>query len=211
MATPNEATFLLSRSLPSNANRPAINPRYGSSPEEDYEDEVLEFADEPIDILASRFVALPGSFGLSGGVDVFGTSLTRKGASSFSSDTLQSPPSAANTIRRQPTGPEIQFPTSQTGSRRASVTQPFLHKKLSRISRIDGNPFRTDGEVERGESIEKQAEFLNGITRSQARACFMGVLLTWFVGLKTFIMLRKADPWPRLHLLTLRSWHLAIP
>lgn len=186
MATPNETSSLLSRSLRATGNGLSIDTRYGSSTEDHNEDEVLEIVDESIDILASRFIAPPGSFGLSGGVDVFGTSLTRKGVGSCSNDVLRSPSSGAETIRPRPKSPKIQWSISQPGSRRGSATLPLLHKNRSTTSWDDAVLTPTEGEVERGDSFEKQPEYLNGITQSQARACFVGVLLTWFVGLKTF-------------------------
>jgi hypothetical protein len=185
MAIPNERTSLLPTSLSSSGNGHVTNARERASREEDHQDDVLGTA-EPVDILASRFVAQSGSFGLSGGVGVLGTSLSQRGAGPFSIDTSETPTSRAGTIKRQRSHTEIQPSRNQPGSRRGSVTSVVQNKNSSRASGNDGMPTATDRKVDEGKSTEKQEDFLNGITKAQARACFVGVLLTWFVSSKIF-------------------------
>ena len=203
MAISDETTSLLSRDLASSSSGSLTISGGRSSTLEDDEDYVLEIVDEPIDILASSFIAPPGSFGLSGGVGVFGTSLTQRGAGSFNRDTFATPTNGAHVIRRQPSLLSPPNSRSQSCSRRGNGA-PIGTGKNGWISTS------IEADVEDAEPTEKEPEFLNGITKSQARACFIGVLLTWFVGLKTFIALRQADPLTRLHLLTPRSWPPAI-
>jgi hypothetical protein len=66
-----------------------------------------ELEDEPIDMLMNRFGSPAGNLGLSGGVGVFGSSLTRRSSMTFSNAGLSRVPSRAETVRRRPSQPSL--------------------------------------------------------------------------------------------------------
>jgi hypothetical protein len=161
-STPNESTSLLQRDL----HTPVYDDQFGASENEaDSENGSSdEPEEEPLNALITRYGSPAGSLGLSGGVGVFGTSLTRRGSTAI----FDLP--RAETLRRRPSRPTVDYIP-----RKASTTTDQVE----------------DGEEQ---ADEKPPKFLYGVTDSQFWACFTGITLAYFVACFDSTLMASSHP-----------------
>jgi MFS family permease len=124
-----------------------------------------EAEEEPLNALLSRYGSPAGSLGLSGGVGVFGTSLTRRGSTAV----FDYP--RAETLRRRPSRPTVEY--------------------VQRKPSISADLIEANEEVAAG---NKQLKFLYGVTDSQFWACFTGITLAYFVACFDSTLMASSHP-----------------
>jgi hypothetical protein len=171
---------------------PVISPVTERSPLLDAELESTasyEPDDEPLDVLMNKFGSPGGTLGLSGGVGVFGSSLTRRSSMTFSSAGLSRVPSRAEIVRRRPSRPSL-----DTGKQRTVLfPDSTLHKTPSRVSATEDAPVPIAGEND--DHVEVKAPlYLYGVSRGRYWACFCGILLTWFVATFDSTLMASSHP-----------------
>jgi hypothetical protein len=160
---PNESTSLLGRGLARSYNGDHL---IGSEITADSEDEISsETEEEPLNALITRYGSPGGSLGLSGGVGVFGTSLTRRGSTAI----FDFP--RTETLRRRSSRPTIEH-----GPRKSSTTTDHLPEA---------------GEQEDDKVTPK---FLHGVTDYQFWACFTGITLAYFVACFDSTLMASSHP-----------------
>jgi hypothetical protein len=153
-------------------------------------EEDWEFEDEPIDVLMNRFGSPAGTLGLSGGVGVFGSSLTRRSSMTFSNAGLSRVPSRAETIRRRPSQPSL-------ATRHQQPAAPFdstLQKTQSRASVGEDTPVPFAQESVERAAAKKPPLYLHGVSKGRFWACFLGILLTWFVATFDSTLMASSHP-----------------
>jgi MFS family permease len=124
-----------------------------------------EAEEEPLNALLTRYGSPGGSLGLSGGVGVFGTSLTRRGSTAI----FDYP--RAETLRRRPSRPNVDY----------VPRKPSISADL-----IEAN--------EEMAADKKLPKFLYGVTDSQFWACFTGITLAYFVACFDSTLMASSHP-----------------
>lgn len=159
---------------------------------DDYEqgEDDTELEDEPIDVLMSKFGSPAGTLGLSGGVGVFGSSLTRRGSMTFSNAGLSQVPSRAETVRRRPSQPSLAVRKQPT----TIVSDSVLRKTRSRASISEGAPVPFAQERDDDAAVKEGPLYLHGVTKAQFWACFLSILLTWFVATFDSTLMASSHP-----------------
>ncbi|KAF1985165.1 MFS general substrate transporter [Aulographum hederae CBS 113979] len=133
-----------------------------------------EAEEEPIHALITRYGSPGGgSLGLSGGIGIFGTSLTRRGS------TVSLPPTT-DTLRR-PSRPTIQY-------RKPSLS-PVLERSKHDDILNDSDDLSQDPEEHR-----RPTKFLYGVRDSQFWSCFIGVALVCFVACFDSTLMASSHP-----------------
>jgi len=177
MSPPTERSPLLSAEVDSAA---------GYEPSE----EDMELDDEPIDVLMNRFGSPAGTLGLSGGFGVFGSSLTRRSSMTFSSSGLSRVPSRAEAVRRRPSQPSLaarkQLP--------AAFQDSTLQKGRSSAPASEGGPVLFTQESNADTAVKRPPLYLYGVSRARFWACFVGILLTWFVATFDSTLMASSHP-----------------
>jgi MFS family permease len=162
MPPPTESTSLLGRGLARSYNQDHHIGTEDSAVSEDGSG--LEPEDEPLNALITRFGSPGGSLGLSGGVGVFGTSLTRRGSTAI----FDYP--RTETLRRRSSRPTLEH-----GPRKMSATADL----------IEANQEVAD---------KTTPKFLYGVTDSQFWACFTGITLAYFVACFDSTLMASSHP-----------------
>lgn len=182
MEAPNERTSLLRRISTTTDSLLGLyqgDRRPSEISSDDENDSDIE--DEPVDVLLSRYGSSVGSnLGLSGGVGVFGTSLTRRGSYSFEAPGLNRVPSRTGTLKHRSSyarvnsidSPNVLSRTSTLTAREATKTRKSVDA---------GAPGRPDADIDAEEGSVKPPKYLYGVSEPQFWACFISILLVWFV------------------------------
>jgi MFS family permease len=163
MASPaNESTSLLGSGLARvyNGDHPV---GFEGTADSEYEN-ALETEEESLNALITRYGSPGGSLGLSGGVGVFGTSLTRRGSTAI----FDYP--RGETLRRRASRPTVEY-----GPRKPSVTSDLI-------------------EANEEDADKKTPKFLYGVTDSQFWACFTGITLVYFVACFDSTLMASSHP-----------------
>jgi hypothetical protein len=158
----------------------------GSGPDE----EDAELEDEPIDVLMNRFGSPAGTLGLSGGVGIFGSSLTRRSSMTFSSASLSRVTSRAETVRRRPSQPSLAARTQWP----ATFSDSTLQKTQSRTSASEDPSIPVAQESDDNEAVKKAPLYLHGVSKGRFWACFFGIILTWFVATFDSTLMASSHP-----------------
>jgi hypothetical protein len=153
-------------------------------------EEDLEFEDEPIDVLMNRFGSPAGTLGLSGGMGVFGSSLTRRSSMTFSSASLSRVQSRAETIRHRPNQPSL----ATRQQRPEAPLDSKLQKIQSRASGGEDTFTPSAQETIESPAVEKSPLYLYGVSKGRFWACFLGILLTWFVATFDSTLMASSHP-----------------
>lgn len=159
-----------------------------ASYEQDEEDAELE--DESIDVLMNRFGSPAEALGLSGGIGVFGSSLTRRDSITFSSEGLSRVPSRAESVRRRPSQPSLAVRKQST----TIISDSTLRKTRSRASVSEAAPVSFTQERDDDATVKEAPLYLHGITRGRFWACFAGILLTWFIATFDSTLMASSHP-----------------
>lgn len=131
----------------------------------------LQVEEEPINTLITRYGSPGGgSLGLSGGIEVFGTSLNRRGSAA----TLYP---RVDTLRR-PSRPTIQYAQN-------SILGPVVEQPKLNISK---NLPRDE------EEFKRPGKFLYDVSDSQFWSCFTGIALVCFVGAFDSTLMASSHP-----------------
>jgi MFS family permease len=150
-----------------------------SSEAESEDDAFSEIEEEPLNALISRYGSPGGSLGLSGGVGVFGTPLTRRSSTtSFNFPIVEA-------LRRRPSRPSIGFVNNSSS---APAADPLGVQRKTGIPRHDAT-----GSVEGG-SDTKPPKFLHGVSDSQFWSCFTGITLAYFVACFDSTLMASSHP-----------------
>lgn len=173
---------------PATERSPLLDAEFDSNAGYEPDEEATELDDEPIDVLMNKFGSPGGTLGLSGGVGVFGSSLTRRSSMTFSSAALSRVPSRAETVRRRPSQPSL----ATRKQRPALFLDSTLHKTPSRVSAPeDALPIAEERE---DHAEVKAPSYLYGVSRGRYWACFFGILLTWFVATFDSTLMASSHP-----------------
>jgi hypothetical protein len=151
----------------------AIIPHYGGSSTRasshigSYVDEAPDMEEQSLNTLLSQFGSPGSTLGLSGGIGVYGTSLTRRGSTAV----FDYPRS--ETLRRRPSQPT----TAYGGRRKSSTTTEVVEDT-------------EEGDLE----DKKPPKFLYGVTDAQFWACFTGITLSYFVACFDSTLMASSHP-----------------
>lgn len=166
------------------------------SAEEDYIDNFgqneddAELEDEPIDVLMNRFGSPAGTLGLSGGIGVFGSSLTRRSSMTFSSAGLSRVPSRAEPVHRRPSQPSLAGRKQPT----TIVSDSTLRKTRSRASVGEAAPVPLAQDRDEDAAVKGGPLYLHGVSKGRFWACFLSILLTWFVATFDSTLMASSHP-----------------
>jgi hypothetical protein len=174
---------------PATERSPLLDAELDSTAGYEPDEEATELDDEPIDVLMNKFGSPGGTLGLSGGVGVFGSSLTRRSSMTFSSAALSRVPSRAETVRRRPSQPSL----ATRKQRPALFLDSTLHKTPSSVSAPEDAPLPIAEEREDHAEV-KAPLYLYGVSRGRYWACFFGILLTWFVATFDSTLMASSHP-----------------
>ena len=158
-----ENSSLLGRGFNSGTFTPQLG-NIASSSDDNSDDDSHQVDEEPLNALLARYGSPGGSLGLSGGVGVFGTPLTRRGSTASFTYTR------ADISRRRPSRPTIKSPS-------LDATQP---------------PTGYIEEAE--EAHQTPAKFLHGVSSSQFWSCFTGIILAYFVACFDSTLMASSHP-----------------
>jgi hypothetical protein len=174
---------------PATERSPLLDAELDSTAGYEPDEEGTELDDEPIDVLMNKFGSPGGNLGLSGGIGVFGSSLTRRSSMTFSSAALSRVPSRAETVHRRPSRPSL----ATRKQRPVVFPDSTLHKTPSRVSATEGAPLPIAEEGEEHAEV-KAPLYLYGVSRGKYWACFFGILLTWFVATFDSTLMASSHP-----------------
>jgi hypothetical protein len=153
---------------PATERSPLLDTQLDRTASYEPDEEATELDDEPIDVLMNKFGSPGGTLGLSGGIGVFGSSLTRRSSMTFSSAGLSRVPSRAETVRRRSSQPS----SATRKQRPALFPDSPLHKTPSRVSTTEDAPLPIAEESENHAEV-KAPMYQYGVSRGRYWACFL--------------------------------------